>query len=79
SSPYRLDLDSHWLAVAVESGVGIVISTDSHQTRGFQDLRYGIATARRAWLTPKDVLNTLPLAALVDELERKRAARPVNH
>lgn len=75
SSPYRLDLDSHWLAVAVESGVGIVISTDSHQTRGFQDLRYGMATARRAWLTPENVLNTLPLAALVDELERKKAAR----
>lgn len=75
SSPYRLDLDSHWLGVAVEAGVGIVISTDSHQTRGFQALRYGIATARRAWLTPENVLNTLPLAELVGELQRKKKQR----
>jgi DNA polymerase (family X) len=75
ASPYRLDLNSYWLGVAKQAGVGIVISTDSHQTKGFASMQYGMMTARRAWLTKADVLNTLPLAALVAELERKKAKR----
>ncbi|HKQ09377.1 MAG TPA: DNA polymerase/3'-5' exonuclease PolX [Blastocatellia bacterium] len=75
SSPYRLDLNSYWLRVARQAGVGFVISTDAHQTRGFEAMRYGIATARRAWLTKDDVLNTLPLSKLLAELERKKRAR----
>ena len=75
ASPYRLDLNSYWLRVARQAGVGIVISTDSHKTRGFEAMRYGIATARRAWLTKDDVLNTLPLAKLLAEIERKKRQR----
>jgi Histidinol phosphatase and related hydrolases of the PHP family len=79
ASPYRLDLNSYWLTVAKQLGVGIVISTDSHQTKGFAAMRYGMMTARRAWLTKHDVLNTLPLPQLVAELERKKTARRGNH
>jgi DNA polymerase (family 10) len=75
ASPYRLDLNSYWLRVARQAGVGFVISTDSHQTRGFEAMRYGIATARRAWLTKDDVLNTLSLSKLLAELERKKRER----
>ncbi|MFL6274942.1 MAG: DNA polymerase/3'-5' exonuclease PolX [Blastocatellia bacterium] len=75
SSPYRLDLNSYWLRVARQAGVSFVISTDAHQTRGFEAMRYGIATARRAWLTKDDVLNTLPLSKLLAELDRKKRAR----
>jgi DNA polymerase (family X) len=75
ASPYRLDLNSYWLRVARQAGVGFVISTDSHQTRGFEAMRYGIATARRAWLTKDDVLNTLPLSKLLAELEHKKHDR----
>lgn len=79
SSPYRLDLNSYWLTVAKQSGVGIVISTDAHQTKGFAAMRYGMMTARRAWLTKDDVFNTLPLSKVVAELKRKKAARHGNH
>jgi len=79
ASPYRLDLNSYWLTVAKQSGVGIVISTDSHQTKGFAAMRYGMMTARRAWLTKHDVLNTLPLPKLAAELERKKTVRRGNH
>jgi DNA polymerase (family 10) len=75
ASPYRLDLNSYWLGVARRAGVGIVISTDSHTTRGFAMMSYGIMTARRAWITPRDVLNTLPLSRLTAELDRKKAKR----
>ncbi|HST22536.1 MAG TPA: PHP domain-containing protein, partial [Blastocatellia bacterium] len=79
ASPYRLDLNSYWLTVAKQSGVGIVISTDAHQTKGFAAMRYGMMTARRAWLTKHDVLNTLPLPKLAAELERKKTARRGNN
>ncbi|HSE99081.1 MAG TPA: DNA polymerase/3'-5' exonuclease PolX [Blastocatellia bacterium] len=75
ASPYRLDLNSYWLSVAREVGVGFVISTDSHRTSGFANMQYGITTARRAWLGAEHVLNTLPLPALLAELERMRASR----
>jgi DNA polymerase (family 10) len=75
ASPYRLDLNSYWLRAAREAGVGIVISTDSHRTSGFASMYYGVLTARRAWLTARDVLNTLPLPALLSELEKKRSSR----
>jgi DNA polymerase (family 10) len=75
ASPYRLDLNSYWLGVAKQAGVGIVISTDSHQTKGMAAMQYGMMTARRAWLTKHDVLNTLPLPSLVAELERKKTQR----
>ncbi|HJQ68959.1 MAG TPA: DNA polymerase/3'-5' exonuclease PolX [Blastocatellia bacterium] len=75
ASPYRLDLNSYWLKAARDAGVGLVISTDSHQTSGFASMYYGVVTARRAWLTAKDVLNTLPLDRLLAELERKKSLR----
>jgi DNA polymerase (family 10) len=60
SNPHRLDLcDSH-LFLARELGCKIVISTDSHRTRELDLMRYGVEQARRAWLEPRHVLNTLP-------------------
>ena len=36
----------------------IVINTDAHKPTDFDYRRYGVATARRAWLTKKDIANT---------------------
>jgi DNA polymerase (family 10) len=58
--PDRLDLNDVHLRMARERGVKVVINTDAHHTSHFEKMKYGILTARRAWLTPKDVLNTLP-------------------
>jgi DNA polymerase (family 10) len=58
--PDRLDLNDVHLRMARERGVKIVINTDAHHTSHFEKIRYGILQARRAWLTPNDVLNTLP-------------------
>ena len=44
------------------AGVPIVINCDAHRVGGFEVARYGIATARRAWLTAADVANTRPWA-----------------
>ena len=56
--PDRLDLSDVHLRQAREHGVRIVINTDSHHTSHLAKMRYGVLQARRAWLTPGDVLNT---------------------
>ena len=58
--PDRLDLNDVHLRLARDRGVKIVINTDAHHTSHFEKIKYGVLQARRAWLTPKDVLNTLP-------------------
>ena len=57
--PDRLDLNDVHSRMARERGVKTVINTDAHHTSHFEKIKYGILQARRAWLTPKDVLNTL--------------------
>ncbi|MDP2313052.1 MAG: DNA polymerase/3'-5' exonuclease PolX [Pseudomonadota bacterium] len=62
--PDRLDLWDVHLRMAQQMGVPVVISTDSHAPFHMLHMRYGVWTARRGWLEPKDVANTLPLREL---------------
>jgi DNA polymerase (family 10) len=59
--PERLDLKDVHLMRARELGIPVIISTDAHNTTGLDLMRYGVEQARRAWLEPEHVLNTLPL------------------
>ncbi|HTL02636.1 MAG TPA: DNA polymerase/3'-5' exonuclease PolX, partial [Vicinamibacterales bacterium] len=71
----RLDLcDSH-ARLARDRGAKIVISTDSHSARGFSALKWGVLTARRAWLTKADVLNTRPVDEFLAGLRRNLRTR----
>ena len=67
--PNRLDLNEEHARRAKELGVRLVINTDSHSADQLAYLRYGVEVARRAWLEPRDVLNTLPLERLLAYLE----------
>jgi DNA polymerase (family 10) len=58
AQPDRLDLPDHLIRPAREKGIRFVVSTDSHATREFANLGYGVGAARRGWLTRDDVLNT---------------------
>ncbi len=58
SNPQRRDLNDIHARMAADAGVGIVINTDAHRTGTLSYINYGIATARRAWLGPDQVLNT---------------------
>ena len=62
SSPERLDLSANMARTARIKGAKFVINTDAHHPKHLANMRYGVATARRAWLAPGDVLNTLPVA-----------------
>jgi DNA polymerase (family 10) len=71
ASPERLDLGSHLLRIAKAKGVKFVISTDAHHVRHLENMKYGVAMARRGWLEAGDVLNTLDAAAFRSALRRK--------
>lgn len=65
AAPERLDLDDAHARRAVELGVWLVINTDAHHPDGFDNLLFGVATARRGWAGPQHIANTLPLEALL--------------
>jgi DNA polymerase (family 10) len=58
ANPDRRDLSDHHARLAVDAGVKILIDSDAHGVERLVNLRYGVATARRAWLTKADVANT---------------------
>ena len=68
----RLDLDEFNARAAMEAGVVMSIDTDAHSIGEFDLIPYGISVARRAWLTPKNVLNCQPLAAVKKFVKAKR-------
>ena len=61
ASPERLDLNATMARAAKAKGARFTISTDAHHPRQLDQMRYGVLTARRGWLGPADILNTLPL------------------
>jgi DNA polymerase (family 10) len=72
SLPDRLDLSDVHARLARDRGVKLLISSDSHASGAFSHLRWGVATARRAWLTKADVLNTLPAVQFRASLRRHK-------
>jgi DNA polymerase (family 10) len=71
-NPNRLDLKSEYVRKAVERGVKLVVSTDSHSTREIENFRYAVLTARRGWAKRGDVLNTLDAGAFAAALKEMR-------
>jgi DNA polymerase (family X) len=69
ANPNRRDLNDVYARAAAEAGATIVIDSDAHGADTLvRNMRYGVATARRAWLTAAHVANTRPW----DELTRLR-------
>jgi DNA polymerase (family 10) len=60
ANPDRRDLSDVHARAAARAGVLIVIDSDAHRIATLQNMRWGIATARRGWLTREDVANTRP-------------------
>jgi DNA polymerase (family 10) len=70
--PDRLDLSGAHVREALGAGVSIVCSTDAHSILGLRNMELSVATARRGWAAPADVVNTRPLDEV---LAWRRAAR----
>lgn len=66
----RIDLNDNNCARAKELGARFVINTDAHEDIQMDKMKYGVMTARRAWLGKKDVLNTYSFAKMMKELKK---------
>ncbi len=74
ANPHRLDLDWRYCKYAAEQGVLISINPDAHRVTGLDDLEYGLAVARKGWLTKENVFNTKS----VEEVKAYLAGRRQN-
>jgi DNA polymerase (family 10) len=74
ANPARRDLSDINARAARRAGVRLVINSDAHRTRTLANMRWGVASARRAWLTREDVFNTRPWAEL-QELRKPSTRR----
>ncbi|TDJ56717.1 MAG: DNA polymerase/3'-5' exonuclease PolX [Planctomycetota bacterium] len=68
----RLDLSDIHVRAAVQAGALIAVNTDAHQSEHFDELRYGIMTARRGWLEAEQCVNTWAAGKLMSWLRSKR-------
>ncbi|WP_251092713.1 DNA polymerase/3'-5' exonuclease PolX [Streptomyces sp. Caat 7-52] len=64
AQPDRLDLGDADILRAREHGVRFAVNSDAHSVPHLGQLRYGVGTAQRGWLTRDDVINTWPLTRL---------------
>jgi DNA polymerase (family X) len=68
--PYRLDMEPKWIREARKRKIKFVISVDAHSMGAMNNLKYGVAQARRGWMQRSEVLNALPLKSF------QKAVRP---
>lgn len=72
ASPARLDLDWRHLKIAKENGVSISINPDAHRIEELNDVIFGVAIARKGWLTRHDVFNCKNVKEMVTILQKKK-------
>jgi len=73
SAPDRRDLDDVNARAAAENGVLLLVDSDAHGADRLEHVRWGIATARRAWLTADHVANTRPWPQFAELRKRARS------
>mgnify|MGYP000880175488 FL=1 len=67
--PDRLDLKDEHIKKAIEKGVKLSIDSDSHSINHLNYLKFGIAQARRGWVTKNDIINTKPWPEMLKQLK----------
>jgi DNA polymerase (family 10) len=71
SSPDRLDINDLNARRAKEKGIRMAVNTDAHDLKRMDEMCYGVSVARRAWLEPDDIVNTMPAGKLIKFLRRR--------
>ena len=72
ADPHRLDLDWRVLRGARDRGAAISIGADAHSVGGIANAEYGVGIARKGWLGPDDILNTLPVEQFLAHAARRK-------
>jgi len=73
-SPERLDLPAEHIRNAKDAGVKFAVDTDAHSIGHLDNMRYGVGTAQRGWLTADDVINAWPLGRLLEFIRKDRSS-----
>jgi DNA polymerase (family 10) len=68
--PERADLKDEHIRKCIDAGVRLSIDSDAHNSRHYLNLPYGIAQARRGWVTRADVINAWPVEKMLKALKR---------
>jgi DNA polymerase (family 10) len=70
---HRLDLAAALLRRAVETtDVMFTISTDAHHASAYSNVQWGVAQARKGWVSRERIVNSLDTARLLEWIARKR-------
>ena len=72
AQPKRMDLNDEYCMNAIENGVKLVISTDSHTLQNFEYMTLGVSIARRAWCKSSNILNTMKWSEIETWIKKKR-------
>lgn len=70
SWPTRLDLDDTLVMEAKKMGIKFAINTDSHALNHMDNMKYGVAVARRGWCEKEDIINTWSYNKLMDFISK---------
>jgi DNA polymerase (family X) len=76
ANPYRLDMGWRYIRAATAQGVPIAINPDAHSIEELRFVEWGIAAARKGWLTAEQCLNALPAVKFQRWLEHRRGGGP---
>ena len=71
-NPVHMDMDEVHARSANEFGVLISIDTDSHAIHKFENLKFGVSVARRAWVDKQAVINTWPTKKIIGWLKNRK-------
>ena len=74
ANPARLDLEYVYARRAVRMGVCLAVNCDAHKPEHFDLLRFGVATARRGWVGPENVINAWEPERLLHWLSNKNGS-----
>ncbi len=73
ASPYRLDLDWHWIDYAMQQNVQLAINPDAHERTGLLDMHYGVTVGRKGGLTRGMTFNALSLTDITIYFEGRKS------
>jgi DNA polymerase (family 10) len=72
ANPYRLDMDWTHIPYAMQKGVMISIDPDAHSIKEIDNIRWGVAAARKGGLINSMTWNTMNLKEIKAWLARNK-------
>lgn len=75
ANPYRLDMDWSHIPYALEKGVMISVNPDSHSIHEIDNIRWGVAAARKGGLTKAMTWNAQPISFVAEWLKNRRSLK----